>query len=160
MKQYTYMMLKPDAFVDRKNEQALMMLKEKKLFVEKSQIVQVDMNVMKILLEHYHRVIDEKGKVFQFPAKLFNTFYFDGPHYIMPMLVCYQGDEDIISYSRKVVGQTNPQQADPQSIRGRLSQDSYDLADRQNRLVYNIIHASSSHQEAEKELKIWSYFLK
>src|SRR5699024_11933443 len=67
--------------------------------------------VMKILLEHYHHVIDEKGKDFNFPARLFNTFYFDGPHYIMPMKVSYDGDEDIITYSRKIVGKTNPIQA-------------------------------------------------
>lgn len=160
MKQYTYMMLKPDAFVDNKHERALLMLKENNLEVEKSQVVQVDMEVMKVLLEHYHHVIDEKGKEFHFPAKLFNTFYFDGPHYIMPMKVSYQGEEDIISYSRKIVGKTNPQQADPYSIRGRLSKDSYDLADGQNRLVHNIIHASSTHEDAKKELKIWAKFLK
>ena len=69
MKQYTYMMLKPDAFVDHKNQRVLEILAQHQLHVEKSQVVQVDIDVMKILLEHYHHVIDEKGKDFNFPAR-------------------------------------------------------------------------------------------
>ena len=70
------------------------------------------------------------------------------------------GDEDIITYSRKIVGKTNPIQADPQSIRGELSCDSYELADQEYRLVDNIIHASSSHEDAQKELIIWEKFIR
>ena len=54
MKQYTYMMLKPDAFVDHKNKRVLEILAQHQLHVEKSQVVQIDIDVMKILLEHYH----------------------------------------------------------------------------------------------------------
>ena len=42
MKQYTYMMLKPDAFVDHKNQRVLEILAQHQLHVEKSQVVQVD----------------------------------------------------------------------------------------------------------------------
>ncbi len=48
MKQYTYMMLKPDAFVDHKNQRVLEILAQHQLHVEKSQVVQVDIDVMKI----------------------------------------------------------------------------------------------------------------
>ncbi|WP_028042221.1 nucleoside-diphosphate kinase [Candidatus Stoquefichus massiliensis] len=159
MKQYTYMMLKPDAFQDQQQEKILKMIKDHGLSIEASQTVEVTMDVMKILLEHYHQVIDEKGPDFHFPARLFNTFYFHGPHYIMPMKVSYEGDEDIIAYSRKLVGKTNPVDAKEGTIRATFSQDSYELADSENRLVNNVIHASDSIESAQRELQIWHDYL-
>ena len=91
MKQYTYMMLKPDAFENDKKDKILQMIEDHGLKIESAKEIKVDMDVMKTLLEHYHQVIDDKGKTFNFPARLFNTFYFDGPHYIMPMKVSYEG---------------------------------------------------------------------
>lgn len=61
MKQYTYMMLKPDAFVDGKKEKVIQELEKYGLHVESSCLLEVDMEVMKILLDHYQQVIDEKG---------------------------------------------------------------------------------------------------
>lgn len=159
MKQYTYMMLKPDAFKDHQEEKILKMMRDHGLCIEASHTVEVTMEVMKTLLEHYHQVIDEKGSVFNFPARLFNTFYFHGPHYIMPMKVSYDGDEDIIAYSRKLVGKTNPIAAEVGTIRATFSQDSYELADSENRLVNNVIHASDSSQSAQRELQIWHEYL-
>ncbi|MFR1297805.1 MAG: nucleoside-diphosphate kinase [Coprobacillus cateniformis] len=159
MKQYTYMMLKPDAFVDGKKEKVIQELEKYGLHVESSCLLEVDMEVMKILLDHYQQVIDEKGAEIDFTGKLFYTFYYNGPKYIMPMKISYEGDEDIITYSRRLVGKTNPVQADPDSIRGHFSQDSYVKADREHRLVNNIIHASDSHESANRELHIWEKFL-
>lgn len=160
MKQYTFMMLKPDAFQEKKEKDILQMLENHQLHIESYQKLEVNMDVMKVLLEHYHEVIDNKGKDFNFPGRLFNTFYFDGPHYIMPMKISYDGDEDIITYSRKLVGKTNPIDALPNTIRGTFSQDSYQKADLDYRLVNNVIHASDSHDSVEKELKIWKQYLK
>lgn len=160
MKQYTFMMLKPDAFQEKKEKDILQMLENHQLHIESYQKLEVNMDVMKVLLEHYHEVIDNKGKDFNFPGRLFNTFYFDGPHYIMPMKISYDGDEDIITYSRKLVGKTNPIDALPNTIRGTFSQDSYQKADQDYRLVNNVIHASDSHDSVEKELKIWKQYLK
>lgn len=160
MKQYTFMMLKPDAFIGNNQDKIMKMLEEHQLHIESFQMVKVDMNVMKILLEHYHQVIDEKGKEFNFPGRLFNTFYFDGPHYVMPMKVSYSGKEDIIAYSRQLVGKTNPQDASPETIRGTFSKDSYQLSNQQYRLVNNVIHASDSHESVKRELEIWNNYLK
>ena len=75
MKQYTYMMLKPDAFVDGKKEKVIQELEKYGLHVESSCLLEVDMEVMKILLDHYQQVIDEKGAEIDFTGKLFYTFY-------------------------------------------------------------------------------------
>lgn len=159
MKQYTYMMLKPDAFQGNQPDAILKMMEDHGLCVESSQVVEVNMDVMKVLLEHYHQVIDDKGAAFNFPARLFHTFYFDGPHWIMPMKVSYTGSEDIIAYSRKLVGKTNQIEAAPGTIRGTFSHDNYDLADQENRLVNNVIHASDSIESAKRELEIWKMYL-
>lgn len=159
MKQYTYMMLKPDAFENGKKEKIIEVLEKHGLHIEQSCVLEVDMEIMKSLLDHYLLVIEEKGKEIDFTGKLFYTFYYDGPKYIMPMKVVYEGDEDIISYSRQLVGKTNPVQADPKSIRGLFSDDSYEKADQYHRLVNNVIHASDSYESVKRELAIWEKYL-
>lgn len=56
---------------------------------------------------------------------------------------------------RKIVGSTEPLQSDVGTIRGDFTVDSYDLADADKRAVRNLVHASSSASDAEKEIKIW-----
>lgn len=56
---------------------------------------------------------------------------------------------------RKIVGATEPRSAESGSIRGMYSNDSYDLADKQQRALKNIIHASSGSAEAKKEIAVW-----
>lgn len=159
MKQYTYMMLKPDAFKNGKDEVIIKELENHGLHIEKSKKILVDMDIMKTLLEHYKGVIDNMNKEFNFPGKLFNSFYYEGPHYIMPLKVSYDQDEDIITYSRNLVGKTNPENADKESIRGKYSDDNYEKAGAANRLVNNVIHASDSHESAKIELAIWDMYL-
>lgn len=160
MKQETFMMLKPDAFANDYAGEVLLYLQAHGLKIEKSKVVQVCMKDMQTLLEHYEQVIDDKAKEFNFPGKLFNSFYYEGPHTIMPMKITYDGDEDIIAYTRKLAGKTNPQDADPESIRGKFSDDNYEKAEKGIRLVNNVIHASDSKESAKRELAIWnSYFV-
>ena len=56
---------------------------------------------------------------------------------------------------RKTVGHTNPLKAEIGSIRGDYSCESYFLADDMQRAIQNLIHASGTAEEAEKEIKIW-----
>lgn len=158
--QYTYMMLKPDAFKDNINKRILEDLERHNLHIVAYQELEVNMDIMKVLLEHYKEVINSMGKDFNFPGKLFNSFYYDGPHKIMPMKVAYEGSEDIIEYSRNLVGKTNPQAAGADTIRGKYSDDNYDKSSAANRLVNNLIHASDSNESANRELAIWEAYLK
>ncbi len=57
--------------------------------------------------------------------------------------------------ARKIAGSTEPKRADPYTIRGRYSNDSYSLADKKQRSVRNIVHVSEDSETAEKEIKIW-----
>ena len=56
---------------------------------------------------------------------------------------------------RALVGGTSPQEAPPGTIRGDYSIDSYMLGDHLERPVQNLIHASESPQEAEREIAVW-----
>ncbi len=57
--------------------------------------------------------------------------------------------------ARKIAGPTEPKKADPSTIRGGFSSDSYELADAFKRPVRNVVHVSESKEIAEKEIKLW-----
>ncbi|MBI3034637.1 nucleoside-diphosphate kinase [Candidatus Woesearchaeota archaeon] len=56
---------------------------------------------------------------------------------------------------RKMTGDTQPLAAMPGTIRGDFSHMSYAYADSKKIPVKNIIHASSSEEDAEREIELW-----
>lgn len=56
---------------------------------------------------------------------------------------------------RKITGGTEPRSSDVGTIRGDFVLDSYAMADADDRSIRNLIHASGSVDEAEKEIKLW-----
>ncbi len=60
-----------------------------------------------------------------------------------------------IEHIRKLVGHGSPLQADVGTIRADYTIDSYLIADEADRASRNLVHASSSVDEAERELKVW-----
>ena len=60
-----------------------------------------------------------------------------------------------ISSLRKLAGPTEPINAEPSTIRGKFSTDSFDLAELENRPLENIIHVSDNIETAFEEIKIW-----
>ncbi len=56
---------------------------------------------------------------------------------------------------RKITGGTEPLTSDVGTIRGDFTIDSYEVSDVDNRAVRNLVHASGSPEEAEKEIKLW-----
>lgn len=56
---------------------------------------------------------------------------------------------------RKITGGTEPLTSDVGTIRGDLVLDSYQLSDADGRAVRNLIHASGSVDEANKEIALW-----
>ncbi|MCX5686267.1 MAG: nucleoside-diphosphate kinase, partial [Candidatus Omnitrophica bacterium] len=64
------------------------------------------------------------------------------------MALIYWG-EDAIGKVREICGSTNPEEADPVSIRGAYGRIT-------TKGVYeNVIHASTNMEEAEREIKLW-----
>ena len=60
-----------------------------------------------------------------------------------------------IAITRKMVGSTEPLQSDMGTIRGDYTIDSYAMADGDDRSVRNLVHASSSLEDSDYEIKVW-----
>ncbi len=72
-----------------------------------------------------------------------------------PVLIMVLESYDCIEIVRKLSGNTIPLLATCGTIRGDFSHDTIDLANEQNRPLRNIIHASDTVEDGEKEIKVW-----
>jgi len=60
-----------------------------------------------------------------------------------------------VELGRKLAGSTEPRQAPPGTIRGDFMHDSYAVANAKERSVRNLIHASGTVEEANREISLW-----
>jgi len=72
-----------------------------------------------------------------------------------PVVALVVEGHNAVKHIRKLVGSTAPGDADPGTIRGDFSFDTYQLADNKLRPIQNLIHASGEVEEAEREIKLW-----
>jgi len=63
--------------------------------------------------------------------------------------------EDAIHTTRRIIGDTDPANADSETIRGELGVDSMDQADDEGRALRNLIHASADPEDAGREIPLW-----
>jgi nucleoside-diphosphate kinase len=61
----------------------------------------------------------------------------------------------VVEMIRKITGGTEPLSSDVGTIRGDFVLDSYQMSDTDNRSIRNLVHASGSTEEAEKEIEHW-----
>ncbi|MFA6171636.1 MAG: nucleoside-diphosphate kinase [Patescibacteria group bacterium] len=66
----------------------------------------------------------------------------------------WQGNQ-AVGLVRKITGATEPLSSDVGTIRGDFTLDTYAMADMDSRSVRNLIHASGTVEEAEKEIPNW-----
>ena len=104
----------------------------------------------KIIREHYK---DIKGEVF-YEATI--QAFLTSERGIV--LTCYSG-KNIIQRVRETIENTNPKKAKQGTIRRIFSNDSLEVAFRERRYLNNVIHSSSSREDAERELKLWKDYL-
>jgi len=72
-----------------------------------------------------------------------------------PILIVVIEGYEAIEIVRKLSGNTIPLLAAPGTIRGDFCHDTIDLANEQNRPLRNIIHASDTIEDGEKEVNLW-----
>ncbi len=72
-----------------------------------------------------------------------------------PVFIMVLESYDCIEIVRKLSGNTIPVLASSGTIRGDFSHDTIDLANEQNRPLRNIIHASDTVEDGEKEVGLW-----
>lgn len=97
-----------------------------------------------VLQEHYSEHVDK-----DFYEGL-RDFMKEGP-IIAGVLVGVEA----VSVVRKLVGDTEPYEAAPGTIRGDFSHMSVEHADAEDKAVKNVVHASATPEEAEDEIAIW-----
>lgn len=71
---------------------------------------------------------------------------------VVPMV--WEGNQ-AVSVVKKIVGGTEPTTSDVGTIRGDLTLDSYELANRDERAVRNLVHCSDQVDEAQREIALW-----
>ncbi len=72
-----------------------------------------------------------------------------------PVIAMVLEGVEVVSNVRKLVGDTFPDKAMPGTIRGDFSHVSRDYANKKQDAIRNLIHASSSPEDAEREIKLW-----
>lgn len=72
-----------------------------------------------------------------------------------PVLAMVWEGPGAVKIGRKLVGETNPVNAAPGTIRGDYSVDNAELANAHKRPFYNVVHASGEVAEAEEEMALW-----
>lgn len=140
MKQQTLILIKPDGLIKSLTGNILTRLSETKLEIIAAKIVKVSRALAE---EHYKHLKDKP-----FFAELVS--YIQGElHNRRKVLAMVYWGEDAIEKVRMSAGSTNPEEADPTSIRGAYGRIT-------SKGVYeNVIHTSSNEKEAEREIKLW-----
>jgi nucleoside-diphosphate kinase len=127
----TFVMIKPDGVQRALIGQAISRFESKGLKVVATKMLHMD---KELASRHYGEHV---GKPFY--EKLVN-YITSGP-----VLVMVLEGKDVISCVRTVVGKTNPQDAEPGTIRGDFGME----------IGKNIIHASDSPESAKREISLF-----
>ena len=140
MNQQTLVLIKPDGLIKSLTGNILTRLSETKLEIVAAKMVRVS---KALAVEHYRHL--KKKPFFDELIK-----YIMGElHDRKKVLAMVYWGEDAISKVRELAGSTNPEEANPISIRGQYGRIT-------TKGIYeNVIHTSTNEIEAEREIKLW-----
>lgn len=140
MAEPTLVLIKPDGLKKSLTGNILTRLSETKFEIVAAKIAKVS---KELAVEHYQHLKDKP---------FFNELikYLMGElHDRKKVLAMVYWGEDAIQKVRELAGATNPEEANPVSIRGQYGRIT-------TKGVYeNVIHASTNPEEAEREIKLW-----
>jgi nucleoside-diphosphate kinase len=140
--QQALVLIKPDGLKKSLTGNILTKLSEAKLVIIAAKVVKVE---RKLAEEHYKHLA---GKPFFEELIRYIQGDIHGEAYSRVLALVYQG-QNAIEKLRAISGATNPEEADPVSIRGAYGRIT-------TKGVYeNVIHCSSDPAEAEREIKLW-----
>jgi len=138
--QQTLVLIKPDGLKKSLTGNVLTRLSETKLEIAAAKIVRVSRE----LAEAHYCHMKEKP----FFEELIK--YIRGElHKRRKVLAMVYHGEDAIKKVRQIAGATNPEEADPVSIRGAYGRITT------SGIYENVIHTSTNQAEAEREIKLW-----
>jgi nucleoside-diphosphate kinase len=135
-------LIKPDGLVKSLTGNIISELSKTNLKIIGAKIVSVKRELAE---KHYCELKENKPKIFEEVLK-----YIMGEYHTNRVLAMVYKGEDAISKIREVAGVTNPENAEPTSIRGR-----YGRINSQTHVLENCMHASDSEENAKKEIQLW-----
>lgn len=144
MMERSLVVLKPDAVKRGLMGRVLSRLEDAGLKVVGAKMVHVDEAFGK---KHYADLAERRGEKV---ASMMIKFLASSP----VLALCVEGVEAVENV-RKLVGATEPKSSLPGTIRGDFSHVSFDHANKVEKAVENLIHASGSVEEAKTEIELW-----
>lgn len=138
--QQTLIIIKPDGLVKSLTGNILSRLSEAKLTIMGAKVVRVS---REMAAKHYEHLKDKP-----FFEELIDYIVGDVHNTRRVLALVYQGEEAIVKI-RDIVGDTDPEKANPVTIRGAYGRITT------SGVFENVVHASSSPEDAEKEIKLW-----
>lgn len=142
MDQSCLIIIKPDGLVKSLTGNIISALSEAKLKIIGTKIVSVKRELAE---KHYSELKIKKPQVFENTIK-----YMMGEFHTNRVLALVYFGDNAIEKIRAIIGKTNPEEADPVSIRGK-----YGRINSKTGVLENCIHASDSPENAEREIKLW-----
>jgi nucleoside-diphosphate kinase len=136
----TLVLIKPDGLKKSLTGNILTRLSETRLEIAGARIVRVT----KELAEAHYAALKHKP----FFQELIDYIMGEFHERRKVMAMVYHG-EDAISKVREICGATNPEEADPRTIRGAYGRITT------SGIYENAIHASANAEDAEREIKLW-----
>ena len=138
----TFVMIKPDGVKRGLIGEILQRFERVGLKIVGAELVWVDRDFSK---KHYEEHVDK-------------PFYKGIEDYLVsgPVFAFVLEGVNAIAQVRKMVGKTEPASAEPGTIRGDYAHINYKYADSEpGRTITNLIHASASAEDAEREIHLW-----
>lgn len=140
MNQAALILIKPDGLKKSLTGNILTRLSETKLEIVAAKMVRVS---QELAMEHYKHLKDKP---------FFNELikYLRGElHDRRKVMALVYWGKDAIKKCRELAGATNPEEAEPTSIRGSYGRITT------SGVYENVIHVSSDEAEARREIKLW-----
>lgn len=140
--QNTLVLIKPDGLKKSLTGNILTKLAETRLIIVGARVV----SVTKELAENHYTHLKDKPFFGELIDYIQGKMY--GEEYQRVLAMVYRGD-NAIKKVRDIAGATNPEEADSTSIRGAYGRITT------KGVFENVIHASSSTEDSEREIKLW-----
>lgn len=140
--QQCLVIIKPDGLIKSLTGNVITAFSETKLKIVGAKV----MKAKKELLEkHYAQLKEKKPHIYEETISYMMGRY----HTDRVMALVYHGD-NAIDKVREICGSTNPEDANPVTIRGK-----YGRINSKTHVFENVVHASDSEAAAEREIKLW-----
>ena len=151
MEERTLVLIKPDGLLKSLTGNIITTLSETKLKIVGAKIVKVKKDFAE---KHYSALKESLMKKFgkEQGNKIFESTleYIQGKFHTDRVFALVYKGKDAIKKVRELAGKTNPEKANPISIRGK-----YGRIHSETKVMENVMHCSDSIENAEKEIALW-----